>query len=282
MICDIGISPNECIRAIEQHRPTLIFTSPSRIHRITMGYKPRSYLGDLGIEKLFLTSEHLSYAMREKLKKIWNCDVYGHYGMTEMGLGVSVECHAHDGYHFNEADLMLEIIDPKTGDIIDDDREGELVFTTLSREGTPLIRYRTHDISRVIRKPCPCGATTLKRIGGLVRKKRSFVTIGDKDTICPSFFDDEIYSVSVAIDYELRITKKEGKDRLKFTVETTEEGPGIEKEIEKRLLNNPVIRRNIDLGMLSLDQIEIVSMGTLIRSTRAKKMILDNRGVPDI
>jgi len=275
--CDISVSPNECIQAIERHRPGVIFTSPSRIHRITMGYKPRSRLSELGVQTLFLTSEHVSSAMRKKLKEIWNCEVHGHYGMTEMGIGVSIECHAHDGYHFNEADLLLEVIDPNTGKLIEDDSEGELVFTTLIRKGTPLIRYKTHDISRVIRQPCPCGAATLKRIGSPVIKMRSFVTIGNNDTIYPSFFDDEIYSVPEVVDYQVVISNKENRDCIKFVLETMEEGLEIEKEIKERLLKNPVIDSNIDCGMLSLAEFELVSMGTLRSKSRAKKLIIDNR-----
>ena len=275
--CDISASPDEHVRMIAQHHPRVIFTSPSRIHRVTMGYESRNRLSELGVKKLFLTSEHLSTAMRNKLKDIWNCDVHGHYGMTEMGTGVSVECDAHDGYHFNEADLLLEIIDPSTGELIEDDSEGELVFTTLTREGTPLIRYRTHDISRVIRQPCPCGAVTLKRIGLLVRKMKSIVVIGMKDKVYPSFFDDVIYSMSEVVDYQLVIKKKGNRDCLKFLVEITEEGVGVEKEILKKLREIPVIKMNMDMGLLSLPEVELVSMGALIRKDRAKKLIIDHR-----
>ncbi|MDY7033236.1 MAG: AMP-binding protein [Thermodesulfobacteriota bacterium] len=277
VICDINVSPEECIQMIEQHRPKVIFTSPSRIHRITMGYTQKSRLQNLGVQTLFLTSEHVSSAMRKKLQDIWNCEIHGHYGMTEMGLGVSVECHAHDGYHFNEADLLLETIDPSTGELIEGDSEGELVFTTLTREGTPLIRYRTHDITRVLKKPCPCGAVTLKRIGAPVTKKRSFVTLGNKDIIHPSFFDDEIYCVPEVVDYQVVMSKKENMDRITFRVETAEEDLGIEKEITKRVLKNHLLQKNIDQGMLSWPEIDLVSMGTLRSKSRAKKLIIDNR-----
>lgn len=275
--CDVGASPDEHVRTIARHHPHVIFTSPSLIHRVSMGCESKSRLGDMGVKTLFLTSEHLSNAMRNKLKDIWDCDVHGHYGMTEMGIGVSVECDAHDGYHFNEADLLLEIIDPSTGELIEDDSEGELVFTTLTREGTPLIRYRTHDISRVIRQPCPCGAVTLKRIGLLVRKAQSCVAIGRKDKVYPSFFDDAIYSAHEVVDYQLVITKEGNRDHLKFVVEITEDGVGVDKEIINKLQEIPVIRMNMDAGLLSLPEVELVSMGALIRKARAKKLIIDNR-----
>jgi phenylacetate-coenzyme A ligase PaaK-like adenylate-forming protein len=277
IIGDINASPEEHIKTIEKHHPEVIFTSPSRIHRITMGCKPRNRLSDLGVKTLFLTSEYLSGTMREKLQDIWNCDVFTHYGMTEMGIGVAVECHAHNGFHFNEADLLLEIVDPDTGAAIEDDREGELVFTTLTREGTPLIRYRTHDIARVIRQPCPCGASTLKGIGGLVRKTESLVAIGREDEIHPAYFDDVFYSVPEVIDYQVVVDNYENKDCLKFVVEVIEEGEGIREEIKKILLGTPAIGSNLELGLLAEPEIELVSAGALLRYTRAKKLIVDNR-----
>jgi len=278
VIGNLGASPTEQVEAIERYHPQLIFTSPSRIHRITMGYQPRHRLKKTGVKTLFFTSEHLSQALKNKLQDIWDCDVHAHYGMTEMGLGISVECHAHDGFHFNEADLLLEIINPNTGKAIGDETEGELVFTTLSREGTPLIRYRTHDISRLLRHPCPCGAVTLKRIGSLVKKRESIVTIGNGDEIHPSFFDDVLYSLFEVVDYQLAISKQAHKDCLKFTVEVSEEKSDLGNELKRRLLGAEVIEKNLLLGKLVEPEIELVGPGTLQRRTRAKKLIIDNRG----
>ena len=80
--------------------------------------------------------------MVKTLRTVWGGDVYNHYGTTEMGLGGGVECAAHRGYHLREADLYFEIVDPLTGEHVEDGEFGEVVFTTLTREGMPLIRYR--------------------------------------------------------------------------------------------------------------------------------------------
>jgi phenylacetate-coenzyme A ligase PaaK-like adenylate-forming protein len=103
------------------------------------------------------------------------------------------------------------------------------------------------------------------------------VTIGNNDTVYPSFFDDEIYSTSEVVDYQVVISSKKDTDCIKFVVETTKEGIGIEQEIKERLLKNPVIGSNIDSGRLSLGEFELVSMGTLRSKSRAKKLITDNR-----
>lgn len=98
------------------------------------------------------------------IRQAFQCHVYEHYGMTEMGLGCAVDCGEGGGYHIRELDLYLEIIDPQTGEVIRDDRPGEIVFTTLTRKGMPFIRYRTGDRSRWILQQCPCGSI-LKKLG---------------------------------------------------------------------------------------------------------------------
>ena len=108
-------------------------------------------------------------AIVKGLQEIWDCAVYNHYGTTEMGLGGGVECAARRGYHLREADLYFEIIDPLTGGILEDERRyGEIVVTTLTRHGMPLIRYRTGDRSRFIPGNCLCGTllNTLEKVSG--------------------------------------------------------------------------------------------------------------------
>lgn len=117
-----------------------------------------------------LVSDYVSTAIRQAIEQAWPCRTYAHYGMTEMGLGGGVECEARRGYHLREADLLVEIIDPQTLEPVAPGLPGEVVFTTLTRRGMPLIRYRTGDLSRFIPGDCPCGAAllTLGRIEGRV------------------------------------------------------------------------------------------------------------------
>jgi phenylacetate-coenzyme A ligase PaaK-like adenylate-forming protein len=89
--------------------------------------------------------------------------VYEHYGMTEMGLGGAMACEKRDGYHPREADLLFEIIDPCTGEVLPEGEYGEIVFTTLTRQAMPFIRYRTGDFSRWLPGLCGCGSI-LKRL----------------------------------------------------------------------------------------------------------------------
>ena len=112
---------------------------------------------------VLLSADHVPDAVSTELRRIWGCEVFTHYGMTEMGFGGGVECEARNGYHLREADLYIEIVDPETGRSVSEGDPGEVVFTTLTRRGMPLIRYRTGDVSRFVPGPCPCG-TVLKTL----------------------------------------------------------------------------------------------------------------------
>lgn len=108
-------------------------------------------------------AEPWSENMRKEIEKAWNIKAYDIYGLTEItGPGVAFECEAQDGMHFNEDLWYPEIIDPETGEPLPDGEKGELVITTILKEGTPLIRYRTRDITYIMKEACSCGRTTRK------------------------------------------------------------------------------------------------------------------------
>ena len=121
------------------------------------------------IRSVLLSTEYIPDEACEKISSIWNCRVFEHYGMTEMGLGCAVSCFALSGYHPREADLLIEVIDPKSGEVLPDGEYGEIVFTTLTRKAMPLLRYRTGDISRFLVDTCPCGSK-LKRLEKVGRR----------------------------------------------------------------------------------------------------------------
>jgi phenylacetate-coenzyme A ligase PaaK-like adenylate-forming protein len=112
---------------------------------------------------ILLSAQFISDTDKRIIENSWDCTVYEHYGMTEMGLGGAMQCEERVGYHPREADLLFEIIDPDTGDVLPDGAYGEIVFTTLTRQAMPLIRYRTGDFSRWLPEPCACGSV-LKRL----------------------------------------------------------------------------------------------------------------------
>jgi len=277
VISGTSLSPEQQLKIIDQAHPAVLFASVSSMYRITQETRHNYDLKGKGVKVLFVTSEYLSPSMRKQLRDAWNCDVHVHYGLTEMGLGVAVECHAHNGYHFNEADLLLEVVDPETGAVLADDEEGELVFTTLTREAMPLIRYRTHDISRLISTPCECGTATLKKIANVTRRLEAIAKIGGGDEIYLAMFDELIFSIPEVIDYQLTLGKEGNRDTLHFQAEVTTESPHIGEAISKAVLSHRLIRKSVAAHRLALPKVELVSQGTLRRLTRAKKLIIDER-----
>ncbi|MDR1795874.1 MAG: AMP-binding protein [Clostridiales Family XIII bacterium] len=137
----------------------------------------RKSAGDGAIRRnmrtILLSAQFISDEDKEAIETSWGCEAYEHYGMTEMGLGGAMACAARAGYHPREADLLFEIIDPASGEPVPDGAYGEIVFTTLTREAMPLIRYRTGDRSRFLQEPCPCGSILkrLDKVGDRLERK---------------------------------------------------------------------------------------------------------------
>jgi len=227
VIGNCAANTEDQIRSIEKTKPDMLMGSAFRIWRITQEASASHDPAKVGIKTVFVTSEYLSTPMRERLEQVWQAEVFHHYGMTEPGFAIGVECQAHDGFHFNEADLLFEVVDPETGAAIKDEREGELVLTTLNREGMPLIRYRTGDVASLIRNPCACGASTLVRIGSIPKRVALISAIGKREKIYTSLFDEALYQISDLVDYRIFLSRDNGKDTLLCKVEVLGEGGKI-------------------------------------------------------
>jgi phenylacetate-coenzyme A ligase PaaK-like adenylate-forming protein len=166
-----GLSDGDIIELMKRERVTSLLSTPTAALRLSERAKA-TYNPTPGIDSVLLSAEYVPAATVSAIEENWHCAVYEHYGMTEMGLGCAMMCENRDGYHIREADLYVEIIDPATGKPLPDGETGEIVFTTLTREAHPLIRYRTGDTSRVIPEPCKCNSP-LKRLA----------RVGDRDII---------------------------------------------------------------------------------------------------
>ena len=276
VMADPDLRAEELLKIIQDCHCSVIFGYTRKLFRLTKELQSQHDLRACGVRILFLASEYLPKAMRQELQQAWQCSVRTHYGLTEMGLGVAVECEAGDGYHFNEADLFLEVINPQTGKIAPAGEEGELVFTTLTRQGMPLLRYRTHDLSRVITEPCPCGATSLLKIDQVKKRLETITVIGDGDEMYPALFDDVLFDIPAVMDYQVIVTREEGKDRLEFKVELVSEAKEI-SEISQKLSATPVIAKNVAAGKMAPPGVELTAPGALQTVSRTKKMILDRR-----
>jgi len=278
VVAPIDLSAQDLLKTIEETRCAVVFGYTRTLFRLTQELRMQEDLHRLGVRIFFLAAEYVPDAMRRAFQSAWGCEVRTHYGLTEMGLGVAVECEAGDGYHFNEADLLLEVLDPQTGEPVPDGEEGELVFTTLTREAMPLIRYRTHDVSRRISEPCPCGAHSLTKIGKVKKRLENIVSVGGGDEMYPALFDDVLFEIPGLVDYQVILTKEEGKDRMDFRIELPA-GRAAIAEIKEKLASTPILSRNIFNGTMVQPGIELAPLGALQTVSREKKMILDRRAL---
>ena len=121
------------------------------------------------VESVLLCWDASSQAIRQYIEKVWKCRVHTHWGMTETGLGGAVNCPFSNGMHLRETNIYAEITDPETGRLVPDGERGELVVTTLTRTGMPLIRYRTGDEAHIMQERCPCGSP-LRRMHPYIRR----------------------------------------------------------------------------------------------------------------
>jgi phenylacetate-CoA ligase len=181
---------------------------------------------DLHLTAVLLSTDHVPRSLARAVETAWGCRVFNHYGMTEMGLGGGVECEARRGYHLREADLYVEIVDPATGTPVPDGCPGEIVFTTLTRTGMPLIRYRTGDLSRFLPGPCPCG-TMLRTLERITRGGAGIVRTAAGGELALADLDEALFALPGVLDFDATLHRSPGRDRLDVEVRVAAGGaPG--------------------------------------------------------
>ena len=264
------------IDSIKRHHPKVLFGYTSSVYRLTLEAQRQYDLSGLGVHTVFLSSEYLSSTMRKNMRRIWQAEIVTHYGLTEMGLGVAVECSGGDGYHFNEADLFLEVIDPETGRVLPMGQEGELVFTTLTREAMPLLRYRTHDIAGIVEQPCMCGAGSLLKFGTVARRREDLAKIGNQ-IISSALLDEALFSLTAVLDWRAKLLRDASGERLCIHAEKAPDGRLEEEDVRRVLLSVDAIRQCFQEGSLDAIDVEVLPAGSLVCKTSAKKLIVDNR-----
>ena len=220
-------------------------------------------------------SEAMSEKMREKLEDSMGILVTSNYGLTEvMGPGVSGECIYKCGEHINEDMFIVEIIDPKTGEVLPYGESGEVVITTLTKEAMPVLRYRTRDISYIIPEPCTCGRTSY-RLAPIQGRTDDMLKIKGVN-----LFPSEIESVvlefpQVSPNYQLILRRENMLDTLEIVVELVD-GSLLERfsEIEK-LENEMKERLHSVLGLRA--KLRLAEPKSIERTTGKAKRIIDLR-----
>jgi phenylacetate-coenzyme A ligase PaaK-like adenylate-forming protein len=227
------------------------------------------------IKSILLSTDYVPKAIVNELGRVWDCPVFNHYGMTEMGLGGGVECEVRAGYHLREADLYFEIVDPTTGAPLKEGEIGEVVFTTLTREGMPLIRYRTGDLSRFVSWPCPCGSV-LRRMEPVRGRWDGRVLLDHRNILMLPEIDEALFSLPGLLNYTVTIKKKDGKNWIEVVVCMEQESEQVASEVLRALktieaVRNSLARNNLELAPVRFSKENWFTTGV------AKRRIVDNR-----
>ncbi|WP_429885592.1 phenylacetate--CoA ligase family protein [Geoalkalibacter halelectricus] len=237
-----------------------------------MGLDIRDFKLRIGI----FGAEPWSEKMRDEIEAKLNLKAIDIYGLSEiLGPGVAIECYeAQNGLHMWEDHFLPEIINPDTGEVLPDGERGELVITTITKEGIPLIRYRTRDITRLIAEPCICGRTH-KRIERLSGRSDDMLIIRGVNV-----FPSQIESILINIEgvephYQLIVDREENLDSLEVQVEVNERTFSDEIKVLQELSNR--IRKEIKDLLGVTCKVRLVEPKTLARSEGKAKRVIDNR-----
>ncbi|MCJ2534009.1 MAG: phenylacetate--CoA ligase, partial [Candidatus Thermoplasmatota archaeon] len=218
-------------------------------------------------------AEMFTPGLKKRIVETWDMDVHDIYGLTEMcGPGVSTDCDQHDGLHLWEDHFLIEIIDPKTLEPIGLEEEGEVVLTTLTKEGMPLLRYRTRDIAKLYdQEVCECGRTHIKHS---TIKGRSDDMIIIRGT---NIFPGQIESVlmknhDVGSNWRMVLSTKRDVDMLTVEVETKKQLSQFDTEnLAKKLQND------IKSVIVFTPKIEVLPPNTIPDTGLKAKRVIDER-----
>jgi phenylacetate-CoA ligase len=240
------------------------------IHRSGLGPK-------IKVRKIIMGAERHSDAMRARIQELMGVEhVFDIYGLTEVyGPGTGLDCRFHKGIHYWADRLLFEILDPVTLKPVPPGREGELVVTTLRKEGSPLIRYRTHDITRILEGECECGVPFPRHDRILGRSDDMFIYRAVN--IYPSQIEDVLSSVEgIGSEYQIHLrTEETGREKMRLRVER---GVQASRGDDKRLAAS--IESRIRHKILVRCEVEIMDYGSLPRTLRKSRRVFDQREDP--
>lgn len=229
----------------------------------------RGIADQIHLRKGVIGSERWGEKMRRRIASELGVELYDIYGLTEVyGPGIGINCKYDTGMHIWDDYLYIEIIDPKTGIPVPDGEIGEIVITTLQKEGAPLIRYRTHDLSRFIPGECPCGSK-FPRIDAIIGRTDDMVKVKGVN-IFPSQIDEMLSGVKGASsEYQFMLDHLDGRDVCTLFVE-------IEWGVDKDAMAKTIAEAfKAKIGITT--NVKPVAIGELPRSEKKSTRVFDNR-----
>lgn len=258
------------IRFMKDMQSTVLCATSSYALLLAEEIAKRGVRDELNLKRAVIGSERWGHKMRQRIANELGVKIYDIYGLTEVyGPGIGVSCDYECGMHVWDDYCYFEIVDPKTGKVLPDGEIGELVITTLRKEGAPLVRYRTHDLSRIIPGECECGSP-FPRIDTLIGRTDDMVKVKGVN-VFPAQIEEIIkFTDGASSEYQVMIDHLEGKDIMTVFFET-DAGVEDREQIERNM-------ESIFKGKLGMTpNAKAVAIGELPRSEKKTQRIFDNR-----
>ncbi|MDE6020050.1 MAG: phenylacetate--CoA ligase [Ruminococcus sp.] len=238
------------------------------------GYGPQ----DNSLKAGIFGAEPWTEEMRRDIEQTLGIKAYDIYGLTETsGPGVSFECEEQTGMHINEDHFYAEIIDPETGEVLPEGEKGELVFTSLTKEAFPLIRYRTRDICVLSRKKCSCGRTLIKMSKPMGRSDDMLIIRGVN--VFPSQIETVLLNEGYTPNYQIEVNRVNNTDTLDINVELNpeeyKEANSVLEIHEKKLAS--AIKTMLGIS----PRVHLVAPKTIVRSEGKAVRVIDHRKLHD-
>ena len=270
MVVPMGpVNTPKQIQMMQDLKTTVLASTSSYALLLAEEIMSKGLRDTIHLKKGIIGSERWGDKMRARIQQELGIELYDIYGLTEAyGPGISISCQYDQGMHYWDDYLYFEIIDSATGQVLPEGELGELVITTLVKEGSPLIRYRTHDITRLIPGPCPCGSP-YPRHDRIVGRTDDMVKVKGVN-IFPGQIDSLLSSLpGASSEYQVHIDHFNGKDRLRLRFEK-------EPEVDAKTLEDTVVRSFKNRIGITIAA-EAVEIGVLPRSEKKSKRIFDER-----
>ncbi len=257
------------LQMMQDMKSTVLCSTSSYALLLSEEIAKRGIRDRICLKKGVIGSERWSDKMRATIAESLGIELYDIYGLTEIyGPGIGINCRYNTGMHYWDDYLYIEIIDPKTLRPVPDGEMGEIVITTLVKEGAPLIRYRTHDLSRIIPGECPCGSR-FPRLDTIMGRTDDMMKIKGVN-VFPSQIEEILQQFpEVSSEYQIRISHLDGKDTMRIYVETN--GSVDFSDLAERL----AVKVKSVIGFTPL--VKVVENGLLPRSEKKTKRVIDER-----
>jgi phenylacetate-CoA ligase len=264
------------LRIMRDFKTTVLVCTPSyAMHLVEMAPEWGYEFQDLRLRVGLFGSEPWTNQLRDELEKRTGMTAYDNYGLSEViGPGVSYECWNKDGLHVNEDHFLVEVVDPASGEPVPDGKEGELVFTSLTKEALPVIRYRTGDLAGISYRPCACGRVFARHSKVYARSDDMLVIRGIN--VFPSQVEAVLLDVEkVEPHYQILLYREEALDQMEIQIEVSpaflpdavKKLQGFQHHVEERLRQELGIR----------PRVRLVEPKTIPRSPGKTGRVIDNR-----